>query len=478
MRCTYVLPLVAFLIMSYGAPVESAPGGLPRLKVSENKRFLVTESGEPFFYAADTAWELFHRLDRKEAVHYLATRARQHFNVVQAVALAELEGLVDPNANGDLPLIDKDPTKPWVTPGNRPDNAAAYDYWDHVDFVIDEANKRGIYVGLLPTWGAWVSDEKTKIFTPENARVYGEFLGKRYAHKGVIWVLGGDRVCPGTEPVWRTMAEGITKGAAMPAGSDTLLVTFHPRGGGTSSECFHQDNWLDFNMQQTGHQQVERTRGWRKIRRDYNMLPIKPVLDGEPLYEDIAITITSNQWGYAFDAHARQRWYWHVFAGALGQTYGNNSVWQMFAPGRKPTIGPILTWSEALQRPAANQMQHLRALIESRPFLSRVPAPEMLEDELEGVDHLEATRGDGYAFVYAGTGKKIQLKLGIISGAEITAWWFNPRTGNATKIGTFPNQGSKEFASIAEGFGADWVLVIDDRSKNFRAPGAPGPLVR
>jgi hypothetical protein len=34
---------------------------LPKLKISENKRFLVTESGEPFFYLGDTAWELFHR---------------------------------------------------------------------------------------------------------------------------------------------------------------------------------------------------------------------------------------------------------------------------------------------------------------------------------------------------------------------------------------------------------------------------------
>jgi len=40
--------------------------GLPRLKVFDNpkhpnnRRYIVTETGEPFFYLGDTAWELFH----------------------------------------------------------------------------------------------------------------------------------------------------------------------------------------------------------------------------------------------------------------------------------------------------------------------------------------------------------------------------------------------------------------------------------
>ena len=37
------------------------------LRVSENRRFLMTESGAPFFWLGDTAWESFHRLSREEA---------------------------------------------------------------------------------------------------------------------------------------------------------------------------------------------------------------------------------------------------------------------------------------------------------------------------------------------------------------------------------------------------------------------------
>ena len=55
-----------------------------RIHPDPSGHFLVTESGQPFFWLADTAWELFHRLNRAEAEHYLETRRRQGFNVIQA----------------------------------------------------------------------------------------------------------------------------------------------------------------------------------------------------------------------------------------------------------------------------------------------------------------------------------------------------------------------------------------------------------
>ncbi|MGC8989765.1 MAG: DUF4038 domain-containing protein, partial [Verrucomicrobiia bacterium] len=90
------------------APVLSAQ--LPKLRVSQNHRFLVREDGRPFFWLGDTAWELFHRLNREEAIQYLDNRTRLGFTVVQAVALAELDGLNAPNPYGHRPLIDNDPT--------------------------------------------------------------------------------------------------------------------------------------------------------------------------------------------------------------------------------------------------------------------------------------------------------------------------------------------------------------------------------
>lgn len=476
-------PLTFILGFALSAPVFTM-AALPPLKVSPNQRFLVTAEGQPFFYLGDTAWELFHRCTREEAVQYLELRAKQRYNVVQAVALAELEGLDDPNPYGDLPLIGADPSKPAVTPGADPGNKDAYDYWDHVDFIIAEANRRGIYVGFLPSWAAWTPNSRERpdvkvVFNAANARVYGEFLGKRYGRNpGIIWVLGGDRVIKGHEDFWRAMARGIAVGTNGREDFAGLTMTFHPHGGGTSSQWYHGDAWLTFNMQQTGHGPANLPAGqkstWQKISDDYERTPTKPVMDGEPLYEDHPIGFrAARENGYSFDAHIRQRAYWHVFAGGFGHTYGHHSVWQMFAPGRRPINGPLLYWSEAIHRPGAAQMQYLRNLIESRPFLSRVPDQSLVVDALKGADYIAATRGDGYAFIYSGQGRAFTVNLGRISGGRVTAWWFNPRNGAAEKIDTFENKGTREFTPHPHsGFGTDYVLVLDDAAKNFPAPGS------
>ncbi len=470
---------VLCLAVSLLAPLSQAQT-LPRLKVSDNHRFLATRDGKPFFYLADTAWELFHRLDRQQAVQYLAKRAEQKFTVIQAVALAELDGVSVPNAYGDLPLIDKDPTRPAVTPGSDPNNAQAYDYWDHVDYIVDQANARGLYIAMLPSWGRWVNSGRgdEPLLTPANAQTYGEFLGKRFGKKGVIWILGGDRSPAGFEGTWRALAKGIAIGVAGKEDYSAVLMSFHPRGSETSSTWFHNDEWLDFNMQQTGHGLAEKTTSWARIAADYDRTPVKPVIDGEPLYEDHPLAFNSKLNGYSFDAHVRQRAYWDIFSGACGHTYGNHSVWQMYAPGRQPVNGPLLYWYEAILRPGAAEMQYLRALIESRPYFSRVPDLSVVVNPLDGADRISATRGDGYLFVYSAQGRPFTVNLGKISGEKVNAFWFNPRTGTSTLIGLIENTGTREFTCPAQGFGSDWVLVLDDVSKNFPAPGSAATSLR
>jgi len=98
-----------------------------KLKVSENKHFLVFEDGTPFFYLGDTAWELLHRLSKSDAEKYLENRRLKGFTVIQTVVLAELDGLNDPNAEGERPLIDNNP----LLPNEK--------YFQHIDWVIKKA---------------------------------------------------------------------------------------------------------------------------------------------------------------------------------------------------------------------------------------------------------------------------------------------------------------------------------------------------
>lgn len=455
-----------------GKPVDFSHGSL---KVSDNKRFLVHEDGTPFFYLGDTAWEIFHRLDREDVDKYLQDRASKGYTVIQAVALAEFDGLTVPNAYGHLPLIDKDPARPDVKEG--PDN----DYWDHVDYVVDKANSLGMYVAILPTWGRYFHDDNNIIFTPENAELYGEFIGNRYKDKQVIWVLGGDR--PANTDfrfnVIKALAKGIKK-----VDNGKHLITYHPPGLHGSSEWFQNEPWIDFNMRQNGHE-TEYTASYFQTFNDYNKTPIKPVMDGEPAYEDHPVSFKANKHGHTISSDVRAALYWDLFNGAFGHTYGHHSVWQMYDPekGRKPINNPLMPWQEAIQQPAAGQMMYGRLLIESRPFLTRIPDPSIIVTSSvptampgEGRYRFAATRDtDGtYMMIYAPVGRKFTVNMKLLKGDKVNGWWFNPRNGKATKIGTFDNNMSERtFISPDKGEMIDWILVLDDASCKYPAPGKP-----
>src|SRR6188472_2788845 len=100
MRCSRTFARAALLLVALGLTDRLSAQTLPRLRVSENRRFLVTADGQPFFWLGDTAWELFHRQTREDAERYLRDRAERRFTVIQAVALAEFDGLGTPNAYG------------------------------------------------------------------------------------------------------------------------------------------------------------------------------------------------------------------------------------------------------------------------------------------------------------------------------------------------------------------------------------------
>jgi hypothetical protein len=440
-----------------------------KLKVSDNKHFLVFEDGTPFFYLGDTAWELFHRLDKSDTEKYLENRRQKGYTVIQAVALAELDGLNDPNREGNKPLINNDPTKP---------NEA---YFQHVDWVIKKAAEKGIFIGLLPTWGdKWNKKwgNGPEIFTPENAKTFGQFLGNRYKNEpNIIWILGGDRPIEteNQKQIINAMAQGLTEGD-----NGMHLISFHPSGGQGSSQSFHNAEWLDFNMRQNGHS-LSYTERYFATNVDYNLEPAKPVMDAEPIYEDHPINFKPDENGHSTGADVRRPLYWDLFSGAFGHTYGHHSVWQMWSPDRQPINRPLMPWYEAIDQPGAGQMIYGRLLMESRPFLTRIPdnsivVPGEVTSSVPGVGAYQfvATRDtDGtYAMVYVPVGRKFKVNMTAIKGKSIVAWWYNARNGKATRIGTFSNSGTQSFLSPEPGENLDWILVLDDASKKYPSPGS------
>ncbi len=436
------------------------------LKVADNCRFLVDENEELFFWLGDTAWELFHRLDREEADLYLKNRRDKGFNVIQAVALAEINGLTEGNAYDKKPLLKNendlyDPTMPALEEGD-------YDYWDHVDYIIEQADRYGLYIAFLPTWGDKfnsMSDNTAgevgpEIFDGKKARKYGQWLGKRYADKtNIVWVLGGDRILeqPLHFEVIHEMAAGLRAGD-----KGKHLITFHPRGGRSSSFKLHDEEWLDFNMLQSGHTTQPLT--IEMVTKDYNLDPVKPVLDGEPRYEDIPRNFNIEE-GFFAPHEIRKAAYWAVFSGSFGITYGHNCIWSM---NTEPGEFFTMNWEEALDRPAARQMKHLRNLIESRPFLERIPDQSLIinAESEEGKEEIRATCGENYAFVYTPDGRQFTVRGNVIPGEKLVTSWYNPRSGKEHLHEEVENSGELSFDPPSYGPRQDWVLKLDNADIN------------
>lgn len=421
-----------------------------QFSVSANKRYLLKD-GKAFFWLGDTAWELFHKLNREEADRYLKRRSEQGFTVVQAVALAELDGLRVPNPYGEVPLQDMDPAKP----NDK--------YFSHVDYIISKAEEYGIAIALLPTWGDKVYKDNwgkgPEIFTPANASSYATWLAKRYGNRNnVIFVLGGDRN-PRNEAdiaIWRAMGKAIKQ-----ATGNKALITFHPQPNQLgSAEWFHNEPWLDFNMFQTGH--CRDTEVYNRISSVYNKTPIKPVLDGEPIYEDHPVCFNAKDLGTSNAFDIRKAAYLNLFAGAFGHTYGCHDIWQMHSPNGEGVNGPHMYWYEALELPGANQLIHLKKLMTGRNFADRVPDQSIIvENNLPAAERIQATRADNYILVYASTGKPFTMNLGKLKGQTIATYWFNPADGKETGRKDISNKGSQKFTPPTSGYGKDWVLVAE-----------------
>lgn len=426
------------------------------LELADNGRYLQYSDGTPFLWIGDTAWELFHRLNREEADLYLENRAEKGFTVIQAVALAELEGETRSNAYGDFPLVNKDPSSP---------NAG---YFRHVDYIVEKAASLGMFTGLLPTWGSYWktnAENKRRLFTVENAYSYGLFLGRRYIGKPVIWILGGDQNPdnPGEKEIIEAMARGLREGD-----KGSHLITYHPRGPGRSSDYFHTAPWLDFNMFQSSHA----ARGFDNglfAEHDYKLTPVKPTLDGEPRYENMMVGFyyQGNHPAVKFTSYdTRTAAYWSILAGACGHTYGNNNIWQMWRPFERGVIGAEIPWYQAIDHPGSFEMSYLRKFFEDNPWYKLKPAQELILDgPLSGASKLRAALADDGSFivVYSPRGEAFTLNLDPISSVRITEKWYDPRYGTYFTIHSADTRTIKTYTPPSAGDGCDWLLVVEAR---------------
>lgn len=463
--------LLSILLALTQCVIGQTPWDNGKLTVSENGRYLQHANGKPFFWQADTCWLLVQKLNRDEVKTYFADRKAKGFNVVQCVLV---QMLTDKTVFDDSPILDNYISKLNITPGNDPAAAAQYDYWDHVDYIIESAAANGIYLAGAPTWSHTV---RRAPITKDKAEIYAAAVAERLKNKpNIIWLNGGAGKGDVDADVWQAIGTPIKKN------DPNHLMTYHPFGRTQSSTWFNDAAWLDFNLFTSGHRRYDQdTDGkkfgednWRYVLDDLAKTPRKPSLDGEPAYENTPQGLHKPEEPYWTGDDARRYAYWSVFAGAAGHTYGENSVRQVYMPrDTKPSSGAKGYFMERLDAPGAQAMRHVKNLMLSRPYFDRVnDQAAVAADEGEKYDRVLVTKGKDFLMAYTYTGREFKIKLGGISGDEVNAWWFNPRTGEATKLDTFKNEGTKTFNPPGEkANGNDWVLVLDAAAKKFSAPG-------
>jgi hypothetical protein len=440
---------VAALLAFSSVATAGVPGPI---KVSSDGRHFVDGAGKPFFWLGDTAWPLFTQYSAEQAEAYLTNRGDKGFTVIQGVLVwghgsgAEEKSPVA-NPLGQKPWLEDDPSRP---------NPA---YFEHVDHLVDFANRQGLVLAMLPTWGFYVKEQP--LLNVKNARAYGRWLGARYKNApNVVWVNGGDRTPTGFEDVFREIARGLHEGdgGAHP-------ITYHPCGWRSSAQFFHGEDWLDFDM-------IETWTEWSKIHpavmSDALRTPRKPVVLGEGAYENGP----EYPQGPITPFVVRREAWWTVMAGGF-HTYGQNQMWRM-EPG----------WDKTFDTPGAAQVCLMKKIVTALPWWDLLPDQGVFASGVGSERTLNAAMraADGrVVLVYLSSPTTVFLHLDKIEAKTAKATWISPVTGERKDAGTFPT-GNLTGATFPEArtqffqtpdFWEDAVLLlegIDGRASESRPP--------
>ena len=360
----------------------------------------------PFFWLGDTAWELFHRLTREDAERYLREprRAAVHGHPGgRARGIRRARRVRTPTANGRC--------------GTTIRRSRTSAYFAHVDWVVAKANALGLYVGFLPTWGdKWNKKwgDGPEIFTPENAERYGAWLGRRYKDAGLVWILGGDR------PVESDAHRAIIRGdGARPARRRRRRAPDHVppdrrpglgrRGStttpGSISTCARTATARSSPAATTRRAPTTTA---RRSSRSSTASRSTRTIRSPSTPKDFGHSIAARRAPAALLGSVQRRVRAHLrpplrLADVDARAHARSTT--RCCRGPRPSTSP-----------ARAQMQHARALLESRPFLTRIPdrrviVPDRVPTSVPGAGRYRfvATRDDAgtYAMVYAPVGRHV-----------------------------------------------------------------------
>jgi len=410
-----LLPLLLVFAVSTLAEEPVFP-----VKVSENGRYFVDQKGNPVFWLGTTQWQIFREYSLDEARTILEKTESNGFVFVQAMLMGVGDG-TQPNVYGEKPWINNDPLTPNET------------YFKNVDSVIRIARDNNLIFSVT-----LFHQRYRKYITLKNARAWARWIAQRYKDvPNIVWSMTPE-ARQEFVPILRELAAGLHE-----ADGGYHIITFKPDPAPYSSSFIHEDNWLAFNSMQTWNR-VDLI--YPMVSKDYNLKPVKPVLMAEGAYEEGS--------EYGFDVTPlwiRRQAYYSYLAGGH-HTYGHNDSWRV-----------LPTWKQALNAPGAIQMGVLKKIfLDLNQWWYLVPDQSIFASggNTNGkILNLAARHKDGeWSIVYLGSEASFSINMDKIAADRVKASWIEPRTGDSTDIGSFPNTGVQYF-STPNGW-EDAILIL------------------
>jgi hypothetical protein len=447
MNYSFIFLLATMLLCNSSGFAQPSNHNLPKLKVSENHRFIVQDDGSPFVWIGETNW-FFAKLPPATIDNILDRRSAQGFTIMFVSCREKLY-------NGAGPGKVSQPNEAW---------------WSYLDEYVAKCAARNMYVGItLGWWGVAKSNSEKDLYD------YGKWVGNRYKNaNNIVWLTLGEagghlRKSTLDQKKLHALVQGIRDGD-----TGNKLLTIHAdykRGTSLSVDA----QVCDFNNWQTSQwccindlprKDDRQWTVWEAIQFDYNQkykgMP-KPTLDSEAWYED------NKDFCGADSYNIRRRAYFTIFAGAFGHTYGAGGIWD----GLNNSEGCSKSALEAIDHEGARHMGYLseflqglgNSFLELRPDQAIVAGGNSDDYDL----HIQAASAvDGsFALIYSASDKPYSIALSRLSGDDLAGIWYNPRTHTYHQKFVFEDIGGVQRVDPpgALGAGNDWVLLLGQSSK-------------
>ena len=446
-------------VTSYEGDLNYAKKGW--LKTSDNGRYLTYQDGTPFFYLGDTAWEISWKSTKEGVLEYLDDRQAKGFNAIQFVPMSHqrIRKFGVRNRNGEPYFINENFEK--LNPK----------YFQYVDFIVNEINKRDMVAVIVPLWAGmnelhFNPTWKDYFLNRKESLLIANYIGARYAGHNVIWIIGGDDRYDSDEEkeFWDTFAKTIKKTTG-----NRQLATLHVKGFQASFDYFdNQTPWLDFHMYQSSHR-AKADYTWQAGQRGYRLKPNTPVLNGEMAYEDIFHKLwqpgdtTKAETFRIRSEHIRQAAYESILSGSMvGITYGGNGIWQWNVPDMWASHSPRFTVSEAIHFEGSSHMSVLKNILVESDWFSLKPAFNIVLDSDAG-DVVPTALSNKRIITYIPTNSK-WVDIGLPQDKKlISDRLVNPRSGETESSTEYSveSQRNVDELRVSTPDTTDWIYIAE-----------------